>query len=98
DILEDPVAARIFARGEAGRVGLVGGAEDGAAGGENAADIIEAQRPDAVLDEPEEPVLDAEDLGAGVDGILGGGPDHGVEPGTVAAAGEESDSWWHGGG
>jgi hypothetical protein len=61
--------------------------------GKDVRDVIPLQKAHAILDEAEKAVLDAEDLQLVlVHGRLGDRADDGVETGTVAAAGEDSDS------
>jgi hypothetical protein len=82
---------------ELARVGLVGRPEDGASLEENAGDIPRRERADAVLDQPEEAVLDADGLDAVRRGILHHSADDSIEAGAVAAARENADAGdgWH---
>ena len=62
----------------------------------NVRDIfVECRQVNAILDQAEVTVLDADDLDAGVQGILGDGANDGVEPRAVAAAGEQADALEH---
>ena len=75
-------------------IAAVGGAEDRAAAGQNAADVFEGElerffRPDEAV----EAVGDADDLPVVFeDGGLDGGADDGVEAGSVAAPGSDADT------
>ncbi|OQA01398.1 MAG: hypothetical protein BWY71_00400 [Planctomycetes bacterium ADurb.Bin412] len=80
--------------GELAGVGLVAGAEDRAALGEDIADIFGAEEVHAFFNQAEEAVLDAHDGQAVfVDGGFGDGPDDSVEAGAVSAAGEDTDGF-----
>lgn len=93
DIFEADGAVGVLADGILLWVCLVGGAEDGAAHGEDVGDIVGGEWSDAVFDEAEESVFDAEDFDAVVDGVFGDGSDDGVEPRAVASSGEDADSF-----
>src|SRR5690606_37692858 len=67
-------------------VGLVGGAEDGAADGEDVGNVRGVEVGRAVLDQSEEAVVEADDLDVVEAGVLGDGADDRVEAGAVAAA------------
>ena len=96
-----PFGLAVSFDGEALRVGLVAGAENGPTLGEDVRDVIPLQKAHAVLDEAEKAVFDAEDFQLVlVHGRLRDRTDDSIEAGTVAAAGEDSDSsdGRHGGG
>ena len=93
-VLEDGLAVGAISDGESRGVGFVGGAEDGAAKGEDAGDIAKVEWSELVFDEPEEAVLDAEDLPAVIeDGGLGDGSDDGVEAGAIASSCQDADAF-----
>ena len=80
-------------RGPAERVAAVGGAEDGAAEVGDAADGGGIQRHDPVVaEQAAEPAPDAVALPAALVRGEHHGPDDGVEPGGVAAAGGDGDA------
>lgn len=94
DVFVSGLAVGSAADGIPAGIGLVAGAKDGSAGGEDVADIVPGERGHAVFDEAEEAVGDADDV-AGVlaDEGFGDGADDGIEPRAVAAAGEDADAW-----
>lgn len=91
EVFIDDVAVFVLAHRVSLGVGSVVGPEDGAAHGEDVGDIIDREQPDSVFDESEEPVFDAVDFDAAVDGVFDDRADDGVEPGAIAAAGEYGD-------
>lgn len=92
EVFEEEIAVGPGADGVLLGVGLVGRAEDGAAHGEDVGDVVGLEGSDAVFDESEEAVLDAEDFHAVEDGVLGDGADDGVETGAVTPAREDADA------
>src|SRR5207247_424346 len=69
------------------------GAQDGAAQGEDAGDIVRMEDAGLVLDEAAEALLDADDLDVEIaEGGLGDAADGGIEAGAVPAAGENADA------
>ena len=83
------VAAFVEAEG----VGAVAGSEDGAAKGEDAADIVVVERANALLDQAQKPILEPDDLGVMLDDeAFGDGANHGVQAGAIAAAGEKANA------
>jgi hypothetical protein len=94
-----PLGFSVALEGEVFRISLIAGAQNGAAHGEDVGNVVPAQQPHAVLDKPQEPVLDTEDLEAiDVHGRLGYGPQDRVEARAVATAREHADALdsWHG--
>jgi hypothetical protein len=74
-------------------IGLVAGAEDGSAEGEDVGDIAPDEGAHAILDEAQVAILDAIDFEVVlVHGGLGDRTDDRIEAGAVAAAGENADS------
>jgi hypothetical protein len=75
------------------RVASVGGTENGAADAKNAGDVFRLESPPAVgLDEAVEAVLQSDDFAVAVGAGLDDRADHGVEPGRITAAGEDTDT------
>jgi len=73
------------------RVAPVGGAENRASETQNARDVTWGQRAGALgEDQSVKAVLEADALDIGVGGRLDDRPNHGVEPGGVAAAREDT--------
>ena len=90
DVLTTVLASALD--GVAEGIGGVARAQDGAAEGEDVADVVVVQPVHAVLDQAEVAVLDAPDRQAVLaDGGLGDRPDDGVQSGAVAAAGHDGD-------
>jgi hypothetical protein len=90
----DPFGLAVAFDGKALGVGLVAGAEDGPAQGQDVRDVIPLQLAHAVLDQAQEAIFDAQHLQLVlVHGRLGHGSNHGVQPWAVAASGEHSDAF-----
>src|SRR5205085_2953293 len=75
------------------RIAAVGGAEDGAAARQDAADVVEREFARALRpDQPIETVFDADHLPAvAADRALHRRADHRVQPGAIAAAGADAN-------
>ena len=88
------VVAVLVHDGLAGDEGLTAGAQDGAAGADDAGEVLGAHELVVVLDEPPVAVVHAEDLDVVhiLEEGLAHAPDGGVEPLTVPAAGEQAHS------
>ena len=83
----DPLRAAVVGEGVGPR-----GAEDGAAAGQDAAHLGHAERPAVVLQRPAPAVAVADELVAvDADALAHDRPDHRVQAGAIAAAGEHSD-------
>ena len=70
---------------------IAGRAEDRPSLGQDAGDREPGERLDVALDEPEKPVADAEHLYSERQRAPHDGADDGIQPGTIASPGEESD-------
>lgn len=75
-------------------IAAVGGAENGAAAGQNAADFLERKLEGFLgTDEAIETIGNADDLPSILDdGGFGGGADDGVEAGRIPASGVDADA------
>jgi len=97
---DQPVdAGRGEVLGHPGRTALLGqgigprGAEDGPAPGQDAADLRDAEGTAVALERAPPPIPVADELvSVDADAFADDGTDHRVQAGTVAAAGEHSDS------
>ena len=75
---------------------LAAGAEDGAAQRQDAGDIVQVQHARMVFDQAAKALLDADDLDVEIaHGRLGDAANGRVEPGTIAAAGQDADALDH---
>src|SRR5262249_8207315 len=69
------------------------GAKDGAAGGEDAGHVLEVEDARVILDQAAKALLDADDLDVEVAHRgLANAADGGIEPGAIAARGEDADA------
>jgi len=93
DIPEDRRAIRVKSRAPTCRIAAVVGAEDRSTSSEDARDIAESQRTDAILNQPLKSILNAEHFDSVLqDGGLGDRTDDRIQAGTVAATSQDADS------
>ena len=102
DVLHDPVGnihpddLSVLFHGEIKGITTVGGAQDCTATGEDAPDTLQGQRPAFIqVQQAVKAVFDADDLPAANDGGFHYPANYGVQAGTVAAAGEDTDFLAH---
>ena len=84
--------ASSFQHGKLVRISLLGGAQYGAAPGEDAGNIVRGQVTVPVVDQPEVAVFNADYFQSVIeDGAFNHGPDNGIDARAIAAAGQDAN-------